>query len=47
MNPKKLCSLGILDININLILTQSQAEKYNFDIEDYNTVSDLKNLFYP
>ena len=47
MNPKKLCSLGILDININLILTQSQAEKYNFDIENYNTVSDLKNLFYP
>ena len=46
MNPKKLCSLGILDININLILTQSQAEKYNFNIDDYNEVSDLKNLFY-
>ena len=47
MNAKKLCSLGILDININMTLTQSQAEKYNFNIEDYNTVSDLKNLFYP
>ena len=47
MNPKKLCSLGILDININLILTESQAEKYDFNIDDYNTVSDLKNLFYP
>ena len=47
MNPKKLCSLGILDININLILTESQAEKYEFNIDDYNTVSDLKNLFYP
>ena len=47
MNPKKLCSLGILDININLILTESQAEKYDFNIDDYNTVPDLKNLFYP
>ena len=47
MNPKKLCSLGILDININLILTQTQAEKYNFDIDNYNSVSDLKNIFYP
>ena len=47
MNPKKLCSLGILDINVNLILTESQAEKYDFNIDDYNTVSDLKNLFYP
>ena len=47
MKAKKLCSLGILDININLILTESQAEKYDFNIDDYNTVSDLKNLFYP
>jgi hypothetical protein len=47
MNPKKLCSLGILDISLNLILTESQAEKYDFDIDNYNTVSDLKNLFYP
>ena len=47
MNPKKLCSLGILDINLNLTLTQSQTEKYDFDIDNYNTVSDLKNLFYP
>jgi len=47
MNPKKLCSLGILDISINLILTESQAENYDFDIDNYNTVSDLKNLFYP
>ena len=47
MNAKKLCSIGILDIKLNLTLTQSQAEKYNFDIDNYNTVSDLKNLFYP
>ena len=47
MNAKKLCSIGILDIKLNLTLTQSQAEKYNFNIDDYNSVSDLKNLFYP
>ena len=47
MNAKKLCSLGILDININLTLTESQVENYNFNIDDYNTVLDLKNIFYP
>ena len=47
MNPKKLCSIGILGIQLNLILTKSQSEKYNFNINDYNTVSDLKNIFYP
>ena len=47
MNAKKLCSLGILDIDINLTLTQSEADKYNFNIDNYNEVSDLKNLFYP
>lgn len=47
MNAKKLCSFGILDININLTLTESQAENYNFNIDDYNTVLDLKNIFYP
>ena len=47
MNAKKLCSLGILDININLTLTESQAENYNFNIDDYNTILDLKNIFYP
>ena len=47
MNAKKLCSLGILDININLTLTKTESEKYNFDIDSYNEVSDLKNLFYP
>ena len=47
MNAKKLCSLGILDIDINLTLTQSEVDKYNFNIDNYNEVSDLKNLFYP
>ena len=47
MNAKKLCSLGILDININLTLARTEADKYNFNIDNYNEVSDLKNLFYP
>ena len=46
MNPKKLCSIGILDIELNLILYKSQAEKNKFDINNYNKVQDLKNLFY-
>ena len=46
MTSKKLCSIGILDIHLNLILYKSQTEKYNFDINNYNNVQDLKNLFY-
>ena len=46
MIPKKLCSIGILDIELNLILYKSQAEKNKFDIDNYNKVQDLKNLFY-
>jgi hypothetical protein len=47
MFPKKLCSFGILDININLVLRQIQAETYNFNINKYNSVEDLENLFFP
>ena len=46
MLPKKLCSLGILDIDINLVLRKSQAEDYNFDINQYNAVEDLESLFF-
>lgn len=47
MVPKKLCSIGILDININLVLRKKQTEKYNFDIDNYNSVEDLEDLFFP
>jgi hypothetical protein len=47
MVPKKLCSIGILDININLVLRKKQAEKYNFNIDRYNSVEDLESLFFP
>lgn len=46
MNPKKLCSIGILDIDLNLILYKSLAKTNNFDINNYNKVQDLKNIFY-
>ena len=45
MRAKKLCSLGILDININLFLYESQIEKMNINIDSYNNVDDLKGLF--
>ena len=47
MFPKKICSLGILDININLVLRKSLAENYNFNINKYNCVEDLESLFFP
>ena len=46
MTSKKLCSINILDIDLNLVLYKSQTEKYNFDIKNYNKVQDLKNIFY-
>ena len=46
MLPKKLCSLGVLDININLILRKSQAEEFNFYINKYNSIEDLEDLFF-
>ena len=47
MSTKKVCSLGILDININLVLRKSQADNFCFDINSYNKVEDLENLFFP
>ena len=46
MIPKKLCALGILDININLVLRKALAERIDFDIGKYNTVEDLESLFF-
>ena len=42
--PKKICSLGILDINLNLELFEKEAYKYNFNINKYNSVEDLKTF---
>ncbi len=43
--PKKICSLGILDINLNLELSQKEATVYNFNINKYNSIRDLQNMF--
>lgn len=45
MNSKKLCSLGILDININLFLYESQMMDIDLKIDSYNSIDDLPYLF--
>ena len=45
MNSKKLCSLGILDININLFLYETQLIDLDLKLESYNTIDDLPKLF--
>ena len=45
MNSKKLCSLGILDININLFLYESQMMDIDLKLDSYNSIDDLPNLF--
>ena len=45
MNSKKLCSLGILDININLFLYESQMMDIDLKLDYYNSIDDLQNLF--
>lgn len=46
MNDKKLCTFGILDVDLNLVLYKSQAEKNNFILNNINKVEDLKNIIY-
>lgn len=45
MNSKKLCSLGILDININLFLYESQMMDIDLKLDSFNSIDDLQNLF--
>ena len=45
MNTKRLCSLGILDININLYLYESHAFEMNLKLDAYNSVDDLQEIF--
>ena len=45
MNTKRLCSLGILDININLYLYESHALEMNLKLDAYNSVDDLQEIF--
>ena len=43
--PKKICSLGILDINLTLELTQKESIKYNFFFNKYNSADELQKFF--
>ena len=45
--PKKLCSFGVLDIILKLELFQKEVNKYNFNINKYNSLDDLECLFEP
>ena len=45
MKTQKLCSLGILDININLFFYKSQIEEMNINLDSYNNAEDLKEFF--
>ena len=47
MSIRKLCSIGLLGINLNLVLRKSFIEKNNFNINDYNSIKDIEKLFYP
>ena len=46
MNNKKLCTFGVLDVELNLVLYKSQAEQNNFELKNINKVQDLRNIFY-
>ena len=47
MSITKLCAMGNLDIEFNLVLRQSEAECFRFEINEFNSPLDLKKLFYP
>ena len=44
MQTKRICSLGILDININIFIYESQMLDMNLNIDSYNTIDDLSKL---
>ena len=46
MSIKRLCSIGLLNIKLNLILKKSFAKNNNFNINDYNKIEDLEHLFH-
>ena len=45
MSTKKLFSIGYLDMKLSLVLRESVAKNNNFDINKYNSLNDLENLF--
>ncbi len=47
MSIKKLCSIGLLNIKLNLTLRKTFADNNNFDVNEYNSIEDLERLFRP
>ena len=47
MSITKVCAIGNLDIEFNLVLRISEADCFKFEISDIHSPSDLKNIFYP
>ena len=45
MSIKKLCSIGLLNIKLNLTLKKSFAEENNFNIDNFNNIEDLEQLY--
>ena len=43
--PKKICSLGILDINLTLELSEKECIKNNFFFNKYNSIDELQIFF--
>ena len=46
MSIIRLCAIGNLEIELNLILRESEAKYFNFDISKINKPIDLKQLFF-
>ena len=44
MSIKKLCSIGLLNIKLNLTLKKSFAEENNFNIDNFNKIEDPKKI---
>ena len=42
---QKLSSLGILNLQMNLTLTEKEASSFEIDIDNYNNVEDLSAIF--
>ena len=46
MSIIRLCAIGNLEIELNLILRESEAKYFKFDISKINKPNDLKQLFF-
>lgn len=45
MITPKLCAIGILDIELNLIIRENEKKLNNFNLKNFKKIEDLKYLF--